>query len=223
MYLINKNTLSAKKITEIYTDYGFYEGMLLQEYSNKLLKPDDYKNNDDLKYNETNTKKWKKANIIFLLSETFFDLESIEEIKFDKPLTPFINSLKDNKNSITLNTLVETYGGMSVLSEFEILARTEEATGLCLELKYEALPAGVWGIHVVHDDRGRIFVNSLLPLVWRRFAIFHEVYHLLNHRKGARFWTHTCESMESFENRADSFAWAAIWPEWVEGDYSDWA
>ena len=121
MYLINKNTLSAKKITEIYTDYGFYEGMLLQEYSNKLLKPDDYKNNDDLKYNETNTKKWEKANIIFLLSETFFDLENIEEIKFDKPLTPFINSLKDNKNSITLNTLVETYGGMSVLSEFEIL------------------------------------------------------------------------------------------------------
>ena len=121
MYLINKNTLSAKKITEIYTDYGFYEGMLLQEYSNKLLKPDDYKNNDDLKYNENNTKKWEKANIIFLLSETFFDLENIEEIKFDKPLTPFINSLKDNKNSITLNTLVETYGGMSVLSEFEIL------------------------------------------------------------------------------------------------------
>lgn len=95
--------------------------MLLQEYSNKLLKPDDYKNNDDLKYNETNTKKWEKANIIFLLSETFFDLENIKEIKFDKPLTPFINSLKDNKNSITLNTLVETYGGMSVLSEFEIL------------------------------------------------------------------------------------------------------
>ncbi len=113
--------------------------------------------------------------------------------------------------------------GWRRLSEFEILARTEEATGLCLELKYEALPAGVWGIHVVHGDRGRIFVNSLLPLVWRRFAIFHEVYHLLNHRKGARFWTHTCESMESFENRADSFAWAAIWPEWVEGDYSDWA
>ena len=54
--------------------------MLLQEYSNKLLKPDDYKNNDDLKYNENNTKKWEKANIIFLLSETFFDLENIEEI-----------------------------------------------------------------------------------------------------------------------------------------------
>ena len=108
------------------------------------------------------------------------------------------------------------------LSEFDILAKAEETTGLFLELKYEPLPTGVWGIHIVHGERGRIYVNSLLSLIWRRFAIFHEIYHLLNHRKGARFWTNTFESMESFENRADCFAWAALWPEWSEGDYSDW-
>jgi len=108
------------------------------------------------------------------------------------------------------------------LGEFEILAKAEDATGLRLELKYEALPPGVWGVHVVHGERGRILVNSKLPLVWRRFAIFHELYHLLNHRRGARFWTRTFESMESFENRADYFAWAALWPEWSEGDYVDW-
>lgn len=109
------------------------------------------------------------------------------------------------------------------LDELDILVKAEESTGLRLEIKYEALPAGVWGIHLVRGERGRIFINSLLPLVWRRFAIYHELYHLLNHRKGAKFWTHTFESMESFENRADLFAWAALWPEWTEGDYADWA
>jgi len=109
------------------------------------------------------------------------------------------------------------------LSEFEILAKAEDITGLCLELKYESLPAGVWGIHIVHGEHGRICINSQLPLIWRRFAVFHEIYHLINHRKGSVFWTHTFESMESFENRADFFAWAALWPEWSEGDYSDWA
>lgn len=109
------------------------------------------------------------------------------------------------------------------LSEFEIITKAEEATGLCLDLIYETLPPGVWGIHIVRGQRGRIYINSLLSLIWRRFAIFHEIYHLLNHSKGARFWTHTFVSMESFENRADVFAWAALWPEWSEGDYSDWA
>lgn len=108
------------------------------------------------------------------------------------------------------------------LSDFEVLARAEEKTGLYVELKYESMPEGVWGIHVVRGERGRIYVNSALPLVWRRFALFHETYHLLNHRKGHRFWTHTFESMDCFENRADTFAWAALWPEWTEGDYSDW-
>ncbi len=109
------------------------------------------------------------------------------------------------------------------LSEFDILAKAEEMTGLSLELKYEHLPPGVWGIHVVRGERGRIYVNSMLSLMWRRFAVFHEVYHLLTHTKGARFWSQTFESMESFENRADTFAWAALWPEWAEGDYSDWS
>ncbi|MEG1641638.1 MAG: ImmA/IrrE family metallo-endopeptidase [Synergistaceae bacterium] len=108
------------------------------------------------------------------------------------------------------------------LSDFDILAKAEEKTGLVLEIKYEILPDGVWGIHLVRGERGRIFVNSQLSLFWRRFAIFHEVYHLLNHTKGASFWKHTFNSMESFENRADLFAWAAMWSEWKENDYIDW-
>ena len=109
------------------------------------------------------------------------------------------------------------------LSEFDILAKAEEMTGLSLDIKYETLPPGVWGIHVVRGDRGRIYVNAMLSLMWRRFAIFHEIYHLPTHTRVARFWIRTFESMESFENRADTFAWAALWPEWAEGDYADWS
>ena len=108
------------------------------------------------------------------------------------------------------------------LDDFDILVKAEELTGLTLEIKYADLPDGVWGIHLVRCERGRIFVNTRLPLFWRRFAIFHELYHLLNHTKGARFWQHTFHSMESFENRADTLAWAAAWPEWEENQYCDW-
>lgn len=108
------------------------------------------------------------------------------------------------------------------LSEFDILAKAEEMTGLTLELKYESLPMGVWGIHIVRRERGRIYVNSLLSLFWRRFAIFHEIYHLLNNTKGASFWKNTFVSMDGIEKCADTFAWAAVSPEWIEGDYSDW-
>jgi Zn-dependent peptidase ImmA (M78 family) len=109
------------------------------------------------------------------------------------------------------------------LCDFDILAQAEEMTGLTLELKYESLPAAVWGIHIVRGQRGRVYINSSLSLFWRRFAIFHEVYHLLNNTKGVSFWKRTFVSMEGIEKAADNFAWAAVWPEWIEGDYSDWS
>ncbi len=109
------------------------------------------------------------------------------------------------------------------LDEFDILAKAEERTGLSLDIKRVSLPAGVWGVHLVHGERSRIFINSALPLLWQRFALFHELYHLLYNTKGARFWSRSFVSMESFENRADTFAWAALRPEWEEAQYRDWA
>lgn len=110
-----------------------------------------------------------------------------------------------------------------LLDDFDILVKAEEYTGLALEIQRVALPAGVWGVHLVRFERGRIFINSLLSPLWQRFALFHELYHLLYHTKGARFWSRSFVSMESFENRADLFAWAALWPEWEENHYEGWA
>ncbi len=133
---------------------------------------------------------------------------------FEEPHPPIPGSLPD--------WAVEEASEWRRLDEFDILAKAEERTGLSLDIKCVSLPAGVWGIHLVRGERGRIFVNSALQPVWRRFAMFHELYHLLYHTKGARFWSRSFVSMESFENRADTFAWAALWPEWEESQYSDW-
>jgi hypothetical protein len=35
---------------------------------------------------------------------------------------------------------------------------------------------------------------------------------------GERFWLHTYQPISKFESEADLFAWAAIWPEWTEGE-----
>ena len=81
---------------------------------------------------------------------------------------------------------------------------------------------GVWGVHVIRGERCRFIINLQLPLFWRRFALFHELHHLLYDTRGESFWKQTYVCMESFEKQADLFAWAAIWPEWEENQYSDW-
>ena len=105
----------------------------------------------------------------------------------------------------------EPWSGMD---DFSILVRAEEQTGKVLDIAYPRLPGGVWGFHLVRGKRAGIFVNSLLPLPWRRFALFHELFHLLNHRKGAEFWLGTAAPPSSFEHQADLFAWAAAFREW---------
>jgi len=103
------------------------------------------------------------------------------------------------------------------LDEFDILARAEEACGRIVELHKVSLPATLWGLHVARGPRARIYVNGDLPLIWRRFSIFHELFHLLHHTRGESFWSATATPMNSFEYQADMFAWAAIIREWNEG------
>ncbi|MDO4988037.1 MAG: ImmA/IrrE family metallo-endopeptidase [Synergistes sp.] len=112
------------------------------------------------------------------------------------------------------------------LDDFDILVKAEEITGLSLEIKYLPLPTKTWGIHIVDRrigrERGRVVINSLLPDFWRRFCLFHEVYHLIYNKKGEDFWKSTFFSGTANENRADSFAWAAAWPDWEESREYGW-
>jgi len=101
-------------------------------------------------------------------------------------------------------------------NNFDIEVQAEDASGYQVEIRWVDLPDGVWGMHIARGGRARLCVNSRLPGIWRRFAMFHELYHLISHSEGELFWRQTFQPMSRFESEADLFAWAAIWPEWGE-------
>ncbi|MDO9508262.1 MAG: ImmA/IrrE family metallo-endopeptidase [Thermovirgaceae bacterium] len=103
------------------------------------------------------------------------------------------------------------------LDDFNLLALAEETCGRIVELIQVSLPETLWGLHIARGRRARIYVNRQLPRIWRRFSMFHELYHLLHHTRGEAFWSGTATPMTSFEHQADMFAWAAIHREWIEG------
>jgi Zn-dependent peptidase ImmA (M78 family) len=100
------------------------------------------------------------------------------------------------------------------LDEFSLLVRAEERTGKQIDLEFPLLPGETWGFHIVKGRRAGIFINRMLPERWKRFALFHELFHLLEHRKGESFWERTATPLSSFERQADLFAWAVTLKEW---------
>lgn len=100
------------------------------------------------------------------------------------------------------------------LDEFDILVKAETETKRTLEVRDATLPPTLWGLHVARGQRARIYLNRELPALWKRFTLFHELYHLLHHKRGEAFWASTATPLSSFEFQADMFAWAAIRPDW---------
>lgn len=104
------------------------------------------------------------------------------------------------------------------LSRFDLEVKAEELGRFdVVEIRDADLPDSVWGLHIARDGRVRLCVNSRLPWLWKKFATFHELYHLLSHTEGEGFWRNTFQPLTKFESEADLFAWAAIWPEWQDG------
>lgn len=96
------------------------------------------------------------------------------------------------------------------LLSFEIITLAGKRMDRRLEIRYEDLPDSLWGLHVARGNRVRIIVNTNLPAFWQRFALFHELFHVLEHRRGEDFWNRTATPMSSFERQADLFAWAVV-------------
>lgn len=106
--------------------FGFYQGTIIEALMNIKREPENYDKNNSMEQlnnisDEFKENKWEKANIVFLLSESFFDIDNVNEITFDKNLTDFYDSLENKSNADTFDILVSTYGGASVVSEFELL------------------------------------------------------------------------------------------------------
>jgi len=102
------------------------------------------------------------------------------------------------------------------LSDFDILIKAESICSCSIELMYKSLTPNLWGFNLKRGGKARIIINALLSPRWRRFALFHEIYHLIHHPKSERFWSRTATPLSSFEYEADMFAWAAMWQEFEE-------
>ena len=63
--------------------------------------------------------------IIVIQNETFADLSVLADIKTDKPVMPFINSLK--KNTVKGYVNMSVTGGPTANTEFEFLTRSSMA------------------------------------------------------------------------------------------------
>lgn len=119
-----EGVLTLPKNHKVYYDYGFFPGLLLDHLGKKINEPTNYsykdaKNSLEQNYEEDNS--WGKANVVFILSEAFFDVTQINEIEFDKDLLENVHKLeKDNKIMVS-DLLVTPFGGKSANTEFEVL------------------------------------------------------------------------------------------------------
>lgn len=108
-----------------YFKFGFLSGVYGQFIESRLEEPKDYsaKNVIDTLENvdisDEDTGGFGKPNIIMIFSESFWNIDNVEEIKFDKQVASNYNELaKDGK---LINMISPSYGGISANVEFEVL------------------------------------------------------------------------------------------------------
>lgn len=109
---------NRKGFVVAFTEYISY--MLPQEapegYDKDSMLAIENELKDSLKSEEDNK---KTPNIIVVMSESFWDINRLENVKFSEDPLPVFNSLK--KESLYGNVLSHIYGGNTVVSEFECL------------------------------------------------------------------------------------------------------
>ena len=108
----------------VYYDYGFFPGIVLDHLGKKINEPINYNYKDAIKSLDRNYEvdnSWGKANVVFILSEAFFDITQIEEIEFDKDLLSNIHVLEKENKIMVSDLLVNAFGGKSANTEFEVL------------------------------------------------------------------------------------------------------
>lgn len=103
--------------------YGHLAGIYGSYIDGRIYKPDNY---DEKKIKEVinnspteEDKSLGKPNIIVIFSESFWDVDQLDEIEFDKPITENFNKLKEE--GLFFNMISPSFGGNSANVEFEFL------------------------------------------------------------------------------------------------------
>lgn len=127
VYQTSKDELSKYiKVAEFSNNYGLIQGIILSGTNKIDNEPVGYSKEtaNEILLNASDTSSslnWGKANVVFLLSESFSDLENIDEIKFNKSLMQEIRKFAKDDDKMVFDLVVPTFGGVSVNSEFELL------------------------------------------------------------------------------------------------------
>lgn len=103
--------------------FGHLAGMYGIMLESRVFKPKGYdvkKIDKALKNSPTESdKSLGKPNIIVVFSESFWDIDQLDEVEFNKPVTENFNKLKEE--GLFFDMLSPSYGGISANVEFEFL------------------------------------------------------------------------------------------------------
>ena len=118
-----KDYENSATTTYYYKRYGHLAGMYEVLLESRIFKSDNYDDNElnkELKNaNEEKDKSLGKPNIIVVFSESFWDVDQLDGIKFDKPTTKNFNELK--QEGLFFNMISPSFGGISANVEYEFL------------------------------------------------------------------------------------------------------
>ncbi len=125
VFFDSENYVDYNSYTNNYSYYmknGMINGMYGILLNNRFSEPEDY-NEEEIKntlnsIGDTSNTKLGKPNIIVVFAESFFDVNRLEEVQFDKPITSNFNNLKNEGKLI--NLISPAYGGMSENVAFEL-------------------------------------------------------------------------------------------------------
>lgn len=110
-------------IKDYYSEYGFISALYREYLHEQIDKPKDY-NEESVKSlldgESTKSANWGKPNVVFVLAEAFWDIDKIQEIKFDKD--PLLGYKNVQQNGKVINMISPTFAGMTTNVEYEILA-----------------------------------------------------------------------------------------------------
>lgn len=101
----------------------------------------------------------KKPNVICIMSEAFADPDQWTKLKFDRDITPVLDSLKED--SLTGMVLTPSYGGGTSISEYEVL------TGNCASY----LPQGTVPYMQYVNEKTDSYASFLKELGYSTVAI----------------------------------------------------
>lgn len=117
------NVIKIENYSNVYYEQGLYQGIMFNKYTSYVFKPSSYdkdKAKELLKNTQIETEDWGKPNIVIILSESFSDVTNISEVKFKEDVLKNIHKLEKQADALVTDTLITTYGGQSVNSEWEV-------------------------------------------------------------------------------------------------------